>query len=147
MKNIFIILSSLLLFTACNRDTSLRKKVPGWYTLQKKLDNDISLSGQLTYYKNGQLTIRANVNRDLVKDFNLNFETTAKGTWKVENGYLKEEITQFITTPQILGDQLLVQYKKEFDNNIGYKILKVDKQELQVKNNKGVIYTFKRIEK
>ena len=36
MKNLILALSCLLLITACDSDKSLSKKVPGWYTVEKK---------------------------------------------------------------------------------------------------------------
>ena len=147
MKNLILALSCLLLITACDSDKSLSKKVPGWYTVEKKMDNGVSLSGKLTYYKNGDLKIVAIISGEVAKGYSVKYETTAKGTWSVENGYLKEDITEFITNPQILGDQLLELYKKEYENSKGDKILNVDKDELKIKNSKGEIYNYKRIEK
>jgi hypothetical protein len=146
MKNLFIAIASLLIFTSCDKDKSLSKKIPGWYTVEKKMEPNGTISGKLTYYKNGALKIKATIKEENSGNIKTSLELTAKGTWKVENGYLKENITEIITVPQSLGDALLDSYKKDHANEIGDKIVHVNKQELQVQNSKGEINTYKRVE-
>ena len=145
MKNFLFAIALLILFSSCDKDKSLSKKIPGWYTVEKKMDPNGTISGKLTYYKNGALKIKATVNEQNNGKLNSTIELTAKGTWKVENGYLKENITEILSIPQSIGDALLESYKKDPNSKIGDKIIRVNKDELQVKNSKGEVNTYKRV--
>jgi hypothetical protein len=134
MKIFLITIFASFLLLACNNDKSLSKKVPGWYSFEQTIDNG-TISGNLTYYKNGALKqtaiIKANVNQNIgIGDITL----FATGTWKVEKGYLKEDIVEIKTTPQSFGDALLAKYKKEAQSSPGDKIINVNNKELKVKS-------------
>ena len=64
MKKYILLISLFFTLISCNKDSSLSKKVPGWYTCEEKIDNG-SLSGKITYYKNGELKVVATVKSDL----------------------------------------------------------------------------------
>jgi len=145
MKNLLIAISALMLLVGCNQDKSLSKKVPGWYSYEQKIDKG-NISGKLTYYKNGALKLRATIKGELVQNINIGIDLTATGNWKVENGYLKEDIIEFKTIPQSIGDSLLAEYKKDAQTSPGDKIIHVNKEELQVKTAKGETVTYKRLQ-
>ena len=67
-----------------------------------------------------------------------------KGTWEVENGFLKENLIEVIATPKPLGDALFAELKKEENNSKGDEIIEVNKEHLKVKNSKGEITIYKR---
>ena len=143
MKIYILLFSLLFTLISCNKDNSLSKKVPGWYSCEEKIDNG-SLSGKITYYKNGEMKVVATLKGNLIQNISI-AELTIMGTWKVENGYLKEEVTQVTSTPQFIGDALYITLKKEENGSPGNKIIHVNSEELKVKNSKGEITTFKRI--
>jgi len=145
MKNLLIAISALMLLVGCNQDKSLSKKVPGWYSYEQKIDKG-NISGKLTYYKNGALKLTATIKGELVQNINIGIDLTATGNWKVENGYLKEDIIEFKTIPQSIGDSLLAEYKKDAQTSPGDKIIHVNKEELQVKTAKGETVTYKRLQ-
>jgi hypothetical protein len=145
MKNLLIVISALMLLVGCNQDKSLSKKVPGWYSYEQKIDKG-NISGKLTYYKNGALKLTATIKGELVQSINIGIDLTATGNWKVENGYLKEDIVEFKTIPQSIGDALLAEYKKDAQTSPGDKIIHVNKEELQVKTAKGETVTYKRLQ-
>jgi hypothetical protein len=74
-------------------------------------------------------------------------DITVMGKWKVENGYLKEEVTQVKSTPQFIGDALYVTMKKEENGSLGDKIIHVNAEELKVKTPKGETIIYNRIQK
>ena len=84
MRNVLITICASLLLLSCKNDNSLSKKIPGWYSFEQKIDN-VTISGKLTYYKNGALKqtaiIKGNVDQNLVIG---NLTLSATGTWKVE---------------------------------------------------------------
>lgn len=134
-----------MLLAGCNQDKSLSKKVPGWYSYEQKIDKG-NISGKLTYYKNGALKLTATIKGELVQSINIGIDLTATGNWRVENGYLKEDIVECKTIPQFIGDALMEEYKKEAQTSLGNKIIHVNKEELQVKTSKGEIVTYKRLQ-
>ena len=102
MKNLLITICASFLFLSCKNDKSLSKKIPGWYSFEQKIDN-VTISGKLTYYKNGALKQTAIINGNLDQNKEIGGITlTAIGTWKVEKGYLKEEIVE-IKVPKKRG--------------------------------------------
>jgi nitrogen regulatory protein PII len=119
--------------------------VPGWYSCEEKIDNGY-LSGKITYYKNGELKLVATFKSDLTPNIS-GMELTIMGKWKVENGYLKEEVIQVTSTPQFIGDALYVIMKKEENGSPGDKIIHVNDNELRVKTRKGETITYNRIQK
>ncbi len=145
MKNIFIFLLCSIFLTGCNKDKALSKKVPGWYSYNQAIEKG-TIVGKLTYYKNGALKLEANVKGELVQNVKIGITLTASGTWKVENGFLKEEILVCKTTPQFIGDALLSEYKKAAQSSPGDKIIEINKNHLRVKKPKGEIFTYKRIQ-
>ena len=68
-------------------------------------------------------------------------DLTIMGKWKVENGYLKEEVTQVTSTLQFIGDALYLTMKKEENGSPGDKIIQVNAEELIVKTPKGETIT------
>ena len=144
MKKYILLISLFFTLISCNKDSSLSKKVPGWYTCEEKIDNG-SLSGKITYYKNGELKVVATVKSDLTPNMQ-GIDLTIMGKWKVENGYLKEEVTQVISTPQFIGDALYVTMKKEENGSPGDKIVHVNADELQIMTAKGETITYNRIQ-
>lgn len=146
MKYIFTIMCFMLLFSGCNSDSQLSKKVPGWYSYEQVVEKG-TVIGKLTYYKNGALKLVANVKGEVAKNLNVGISLTLTGTWKVEKGYLKEEIVECKSTPQFIGDALLSEYKKTSQTSPGDKIIDVNKKELRVKKPNGEIVTYKRLQK
>jgi hypothetical protein len=144
MKKYILLISLFFTLISCNKDSSLSKKVPGWYTCEEKIDNG-TLSGKITYYKNGELKVVATVKSDLTPNMQ-GIDLTIMGKWKVENGYLKEEVTQVISTPQFIGDALYATIKKEENGSTGDKIIHVNAEELQIMTTKGETTTYKRIQ-
>lgn len=146
MRNILLIICASLLLLSCKNDKSLSKKIPGWYSFEQKIDNVI-ISGKLTYYKNGALKqtaiIKGNVDENIgIGDITL----SATGTWKVEKGYLKEDIVEIKTSTQSFGDSFLAKYKKEAQSSLGDKIINVNNKELKIQNSKGETIIYKRIQ-
>jgi len=88
IKYIFILITFIAL-TSCNGDSSYQKKIPGWYTMEQQLEAG-KLSGEMTYYKNGKLKLAATFNAASVNSISLGITIVMKGTWEVENGFLKE---------------------------------------------------------
>lgn len=145
MKKCILIISLFFTLISCNEDSTLSKKVPGWYTFDEKIDDGF-LSGKITYYKNGELKLVATVKSDLTSNMSA-IDITVMGKWKVENGYLKEEVTQVTSIPQFIGDALYVTMKKEENGSPGDKIIHVNAEELIVKTPKGETITYNRIQK
>lgn len=145
MKKYILLISLFFTLISCNKDSSLSKKVPGWYTCEEKIDNG-SLSGKITYYKNGEMKVVATVKSDLTSNMSA-IDITVMGKWKVENGYLKEEVTQVTSTPQFIGDALYVTMKEEENGSPGDKIIHVNAEELIVKTPKGETIIYNRIHK
>ncbi len=145
MKKYILLISFFFTLISCNKDSSLSKKVPGWYSCEEKIDNG-SLSGKITYYKNGEMKVVATVKSDLSANMSA-IDITVMGKWKVENGYLKEEVTQVKSTPQFIGDALYVTMKKEENGSLGDKIIHVNAEELKVKTPKGETIIYNRIQK
>jgi hypothetical protein len=85
MKKYILIVSMFFTLISCNKDSSLSKKVPGWYSCEEKIDNG-SLSGKITYYKNGELKLVATLKSDITPNVS-GMDLTIMGKWKVENGY------------------------------------------------------------
>jgi hypothetical protein len=146
MKNLLITICASFLLLSCKDDKSLSKKIPGWYSFEQIIDK-ATISGNLTYYKNGALKqtaiIKGNGNQNIgFSDITLSIT----GTWKVEKGYLKEDIIDIKTAPQSFGDALLAKYKKESQGSPGDKIINVNKNELKVKTSKGETIIYKRIQ-
>jgi hypothetical protein len=146
MRNLLITICASFLLLSCKNDKTLSKKIPGWYSFEQKIDN-LTISGKLTYYKNGALKqtaiIKGNVDQNLVIG---NLTLSATGTWKVEKGYLKEDIVEIKTTPQSFGDALLAKYKKEAQSSLGDKIINANNKELKIQNSKGETIIYKRIQ-
>jgi len=142
IKYLLIILTAASLLS-CNGDSSYQKKIPGWYTMEQQLEAG-KLSGELTYYKNGKLKLAATFNPASVNSISLGITIVIKGTWEVENGFLKENLTEVIATPKPLGDALFAELKKEENNSKGDEIIEVNKEQLKVKNSKGEITIYKR---
>lgn len=145
MKKYILLIIFFFTLISCNKDSSLSKKVPGWYTCEEKIDNG-SLSGKITYYKNGELKLVATLKSNLTPNIS-GMDLTIMGKWKVENGYLKEEVTQVKSTPQFIGDALYVTMKKEENGSLGDKIIHVNAEELKVKTPKGETIIYNRIQK
>ena len=145
MKKYILLISLFFTLISCSKDSSLSKKVPGWYTCEEKIDNG-TLSGKITYYKNGEMKVVATVKSDLSSNMSA-IDITVMGKWKVENGYLKEEVTQVKSTPQFIGDALYVTMKKEENGSPGDKIIHINAEELLVKTPKGETITYNRIQK
>jgi len=142
IKYLLIILCATSLLS-CNSDAAYQKKIPGWYTVEKQLEAG-KLSGEMTYYKNGALKLTATFNAASVNSISLGITIVMKGTWKVENGFLKENLTEVIATPKPLGDALFTELKKEENNSKGDEIIEVNKEHLKVKNAKGEVTIYKR---
>jgi hypothetical protein len=142
IKYLLIILTAASLL-ACNNDSTYQKKIPGWYTVEKQLETG-KLSGDLTYYKNGALKLVAKFNPTSVNSISIGITFIMKGTWQIENGFLKENLKEVIATPKELGDALFVELKKEENNSKGDEIIEVNKEHLKVKNSKGEITIYKR---
>ena len=142
IKYLLIILTAASLLS-CNSDAAYQKKIPGWYTVEQQLETG-KLSGEMTYYKNGALKLAATFNSASVNNISLGITIVMKGTWKVENGFLKENLTQVIATPQALGDALFAELKKEENKSKGDEIIEVNKDHLKVKNSKGEITIYRR---
>jgi hypothetical protein len=142
IKYLFIILTTASLLS-CNSDAAYQKKIPGWYTVEQQLEAG-KLSGEMTYYKNGALKLAATFNAASVNSISLGITIVMKGTWKVENGFLKENLTEVIAMPQALGDALFAELKKEEIKSKGDEIIEVNKDHLKVKNSKGEITIYKR---
>jgi len=146
MKNLLITICVSFLLLSCKNDKSLSKKIPGWYSFEQKIDN-VTISGKLTYYKNGALKqtaiIKGNVDQNLGKS---EITLSSTGTWKVENGYLKADIVEIKTITQSISDALLAKYKKEAQSSLGDKIIDVNIKELKVKTSKGDTIIYKRLQ-
>ena len=142
IKYLLIILTAACLLS-CNSDAAYQKKIPGWYTVEQQLETG-KLSGEMTYYKNAALKLAATFNSASVNSISLGITIVMKGTWKVENGFLKENLIEVIATPKELGDALFAELKKEENKSKGDEIIEVNKDHLKVKNSKGGITIYKR---
>jgi hypothetical protein len=147
MNKVIIALFLVLLLASCKTDSNLRKKIPGWYSYTETLENS-ALKGNITYYKNGEMKIVATYSGDLtilkVDEINI----TIIGTWRVEDGFLKEKVSQVTSKPKFIADPILKLLKKEEEENReGSEIIHVNKEELQLKTARGELTTYKRIKK
>jgi hypothetical protein len=89
------------------------------------------------------MKVVATLKGNLIKNISI-ADLTIKGTRKVENGYLKEEVNQVTSTPQFIGDALYVTMKKDENGSPGNKIIHVNAEELKVKTPKGETITYNR---
>lgn len=117
----------------------MNKNVPGWYSCEQVVEKG-TIIGKLTYYKNGALKLVAKVKGEVAKNINVGTSLILTGAWKVEKGYLTEEIVECKSTPQFIGDALLSEYKKTSQTSPGDEIIDVNKkgitrQEAQWRNS------------
>ncbi len=142
MRYLIITLMSLFLL-ACKTDED---KIPGWYTFNKKM-GDITLSGDITYYKNKELKINAKVETSVLPGIAVNTTLILKGSWSYENGYLKDYLTSIKSNPQLIGDMLLKDYKEKYKDDKGSKVLEVNKKQLRLQGADGDLITYTRKQK
>ncbi len=142
MRYFFITIITLFLL-ACKSDED---KIPGWYSYKKKV-NDMTISGDITYYKNRELKIIAKIETSVIPGIAVNTTFTCKGSWSYENGYLKEHIKSIVSNPQFIGDAILKAYKEDSKNDKGNKILEINKKQMRFQSSDGELTTYIRKQK